>query len=524
MAGDSTTSARPSSSTSNPLRRRIHLLERAASASASHRSFSVNTADSSTRNGDAESEDLDERSLPSPPTSFEAGYDEDEDGEEEGERPGQGDDGAEPLTELQEADEDENEGDGDGDGGHEEEYITPDPRPWYKPSIPVLLALAPPIGNWLTGGDHLKDLLLLLLLVFYLHQLVEVPWSLYHAARPRRPPPPPPPHPHLHPHPTPRVLTPKPPHPPSARSSSSSSLPASSSPRSASSSFGPSPPSPPAACPARNSASPSRGSARPSSRSSPPFGPSANSSRASLPALPPCTPSCTSPPPSSTSTAAAAQVADLRAKVERLERALEQMAEREEALYAYVEDALAPLEKGKELVAVAAEASTKGGRTTTNNTIFVPAPAPARPTTVQGLIGSWFSPSPMASAAQPTSKYAAPISPTNGKRRALDSIPEEGEGEPSSSSTFYPARTEAYAKQQHVALIPLLRQWLASCLALALYPLYVVLLPVRGSCGRRWVGREGECRVRTDYLPWSGTDSPAFHLDTRTLRPGLCAC
>ncbi|KAJ7818832.1 hypothetical protein B0H14DRAFT_2838059, partial [Mycena olivaceomarginata] len=38
-----------------------------------------------------------------------------------------------------------------------------------------------------TGGDHVKDLLLLLLLVFYLHQIIEGPWSLYHAARPRRP-------------------------------------------------------------------------------------------------------------------------------------------------------------------------------------------------------------------------------------------------------------------------------------------------------------------------------------------------
>jgi hypothetical protein len=35
----------------------------------------------------------------------------------------------------------------------------------------VLLALAPP--NRLTGGDHVKDLLLLLLLVFYFHQIVE---------------------------------------------------------------------------------------------------------------------------------------------------------------------------------------------------------------------------------------------------------------------------------------------------------------------------------------------------------------
>ncbi|KAJ7937687.1 hypothetical protein B0H13DRAFT_2302517 [Mycena leptocephala] len=64
----------------------------------------------------------------------------------------------------------------------------PAARPWYQPSLPVLLALAPPIGNWLTGGDHLKDLLLLLLLVFYVHQLIEVPWGLYHAARPRRTP------------------------------------------------------------------------------------------------------------------------------------------------------------------------------------------------------------------------------------------------------------------------------------------------------------------------------------------------
>ncbi|KAJ7438049.1 hypothetical protein FB451DRAFT_1416487 [Mycena latifolia] len=43
----------------------------------------------------------------------------------------------------------------------------------WGPAYPVLLALAPPVGNWLTGGDHLKDALLLLLLVFYLHQLIE---------------------------------------------------------------------------------------------------------------------------------------------------------------------------------------------------------------------------------------------------------------------------------------------------------------------------------------------------------------
>ncbi|KAJ7938558.1 hypothetical protein B0H13DRAFT_2301589 [Mycena leptocephala] len=60
----------------------------------------------------------------------------------------------------------------------------PAARPWYQPSLPVLLALAPPIGNWLTGGDHLKDLLLLLLLVFYVHQLIE---GVSMGPLPRRP-------------------------------------------------------------------------------------------------------------------------------------------------------------------------------------------------------------------------------------------------------------------------------------------------------------------------------------------------
>ncbi|KAJ7795317.1 hypothetical protein B0H14DRAFT_107193 [Mycena olivaceomarginata] len=147
----------------------MHLLERAVS-----RSFT--TAEWNTRNGDVEDGD-DEFELGSagegegdnaqpPPTSFEAGYDDDDAGS-----------GAETAARHEE-DEDEDE---------EDYHDTPAPHPWYKPSVPVLLALAPPIGNWLTGGDHLKDLLLLLL-VFYFHQIVEVPWSLYHAARPRRPP------------------------------------------------------------------------------------------------------------------------------------------------------------------------------------------------------------------------------------------------------------------------------------------------------------------------------------------------
>ncbi|KAJ7787761.1 hypothetical protein B0H14DRAFT_276842 [Mycena olivaceomarginata] len=133
-------------------------LERAAS-----RSFT--TAESSTRNGDVEDDDEFELgsagegdNAQSPPTSFEAGHADEEAGS-----------GAETAA-RDEEDEDEDE-----DGGEDHYHETPAPHPWYKPALPVLLTLAPPIGNWLTGGDHVKDLLLLLLLVFYLHQIVEVP-------------------------------------------------------------------------------------------------------------------------------------------------------------------------------------------------------------------------------------------------------------------------------------------------------------------------------------------------------------
>ncbi|KAG2112641.1 uncharacterized protein F5147DRAFT_683815 [Suillus discolor] len=57
---------------------------------------------------------------------------------------------------------------------------------WYEFDLSVILALVSPIGNWLTGGDHVKNFLLILLLIFYLHQIIEVPWSLYHLSRPRR--------------------------------------------------------------------------------------------------------------------------------------------------------------------------------------------------------------------------------------------------------------------------------------------------------------------------------------------------
>ncbi|KAF8518601.1 hypothetical protein JB92DRAFT_2663672, partial [Gautieria morchelliformis] len=49
--------------------------------------------------------------------------------------------------------------------------------------IPLAVALLPPLGSFLTGGDFLRDFLLFLLLFFYLHQVL--PWELYLASRPR---------------------------------------------------------------------------------------------------------------------------------------------------------------------------------------------------------------------------------------------------------------------------------------------------------------------------------------------------
>jgi len=59
-------------------------------------------------------------------------------------------------------------------------------RAWYEFDLAVVVALVSPIGNWLTGGDHIKNLFLVILLIFYLHQIIEVPWVLYNASRPRR--------------------------------------------------------------------------------------------------------------------------------------------------------------------------------------------------------------------------------------------------------------------------------------------------------------------------------------------------
>ncbi len=46
-------------------------------------------------------------------------------------------------------------------------------RSWTDLNMSIIVALISPIGNWLTGSDHVKHLCLLLLLIYYLHQLIE---------------------------------------------------------------------------------------------------------------------------------------------------------------------------------------------------------------------------------------------------------------------------------------------------------------------------------------------------------------
>ncbi|GLB44325.1 hypothetical protein LshimejAT787_1602550 [Lyophyllum shimeji] len=64
--------------------------------------------------------------------------------------------------------------------------VSPNSRAWYEFDLAVVVALVSPIGNWLTGGDHIKNVFLIILLIFYLHQIIEIPWELYRKARPRR--------------------------------------------------------------------------------------------------------------------------------------------------------------------------------------------------------------------------------------------------------------------------------------------------------------------------------------------------
>ncbi|KAJ7593364.1 hypothetical protein C8J56DRAFT_823515 [Mycena floridula] len=57
---------------------------------------------------------------------------------------------------------------------------------WYQFDLAVLAAIISPVGSWLMGGDAVRNVLFILFLIFYLRQIIEVPWTLYNSARPRR--------------------------------------------------------------------------------------------------------------------------------------------------------------------------------------------------------------------------------------------------------------------------------------------------------------------------------------------------
>ena len=50
---------------------------------------------------------------------------------------------------------------------------TPSSSSWFGLDLSLIVALASPVGTLLTGSDYFKNVILLLLLVYYLHQLVE---------------------------------------------------------------------------------------------------------------------------------------------------------------------------------------------------------------------------------------------------------------------------------------------------------------------------------------------------------------
>ncbi|KAJ7622483.1 hypothetical protein FB45DRAFT_753270 [Roridomyces roridus] len=416
--------------------------------------------------------------LPSPPTSHDYHFDEDD--EEEEEHGSVGEDGgistatAAPFY-------------------PDAVYEPPTSSSWYKPSYTVLLALAPPIANWLTGGDHLKDLLLLLLLVFYLHQLIEVPWNLYHAARPRR-------------LPTSAVPSAQPLMATRAQSElrrlelfllficflapllGVALL--------------------------RSLATVTTGSPTPISW----FSTSIFALLTGLRPLRELTARITSrtsilhtqshaytAPPPPPPTAPDAQVAALTAQVAALEAAVARLTQREEALYTYVEDALAPLEKGMRRVerrvgklraARKAEQEPEPPVTPGGSTIFVPAQR-------KSLLTTWLSsptvnPIPMRPAPPPpVPKLQMPIhSP---RRLHLDSIPEEEVEYVAVASTSSSVRTlpPAYSapppvavhakpkpalltREAILALLPATPAALGRALVvLALWPVWLVLLPVR---------------------------------------------
>jgi len=60
-----------------------------------------------------------------------------------------------------------------GSSGKSQNIEPENGKGWYEFDLSVVVALVSPIGNWLTGGDYIKNVFLILLLIFYLHQIIE---------------------------------------------------------------------------------------------------------------------------------------------------------------------------------------------------------------------------------------------------------------------------------------------------------------------------------------------------------------
>lgn len=72
---------------------------------------------------------------------------------------------------------------GDDDDSHDSQHEARQ-RAWYEFDLAVVLVLISPMGNWLTGGDHIRDLMFFVLLVFYLRQVIEGVFSLLNVRPP----------------------------------------------------------------------------------------------------------------------------------------------------------------------------------------------------------------------------------------------------------------------------------------------------------------------------------------------------
>ena len=56
---------------------------------------------------------------------------------------------------------------------HEDDVAHDSSARWFGYDLSIIVAMVSPVGNLLTGSDHIKNIFLLLLLIYYLHQLVE---------------------------------------------------------------------------------------------------------------------------------------------------------------------------------------------------------------------------------------------------------------------------------------------------------------------------------------------------------------